>query len=199
LNKIMFDSEIFSECSATNVNQEAEARPRSDSDSTFSWQDDWASLFGDQIVNSSFLDELQSEASVSLSNCPPVMTNEASAYSDDSIFYNPEECSSLLDSACVSLKRKSDKMTREPETDSDIELDKKRARKNEQREINRLAAFRYRHKKMLERKELFIECELYRRKIEQMKKNVEQTLTEISDIKSQMLERYCNLSLSWLV
>jgi hypothetical protein len=56
------------------------------------------------------------------------------------------------------------------------------------KESNRAAAIRYRNKKLKERDELFAECERYAKKNADMRKRIDDTLTEISFIKSLLVE-----------
>jgi hypothetical protein len=56
------------------------------------------------------------------------------------------------------------------------------------KESNRAAAIRYRSKKLKERDQLFVECEAYAKRNAEMKKKIDDTLTEISFIKSLLVE-----------
>ena len=69
-----------------------------------------------------------------------------------------------------------------------VENKKKSVARTKKQETNRMAALRYRTRKMQERESLFIECDLCRRKIELIKNKIEQTLIEISSIKTQLLK-----------
>jgi hypothetical protein len=121
---------------------------------------------------------------------------------ESSISMTPDEFASLLDSACVSLKPETpvsmaslsttDVFTHTQAADTSV---KSVPRVREKRELNRAAALRYRVRKMQEREKLFLECELYRKKIEKIKKNIELTLVELSDLKSEMLQRCFNMSI----
>lgn len=63
-----------------------------------------------------------------------------------------------------------------------------RARTIDKKESNKAAAIKYRSKKLKERESLFAECEEYERRNAELKKKIEDTQSEISFIKSLLVE-----------
>jgi hypothetical protein len=108
------------------------------------------------------------------------MSDSASGVgSPHSSFFSPDEdetskmSSTLGSSSCTTISRVSGRR-------AGGQVNKK--------ESNRAAAIRYRNKKLKEREELFAECELYAKKNADMRKKIDDTLTEISFIKSLLVE-----------
>ncbi|CAF1020874.1 unnamed protein product [Brachionus calyciflorus] len=65
---------------------------------------------------------------------------------------------------------------------------KTRERTIDKKESNKMAAIRYRNKKLKEKDQLFTECEEYAKKIKDMRQKVADTQAEISFIKSLLVE-----------
>lgn len=63
-----------------------------------------------------------------------------------------------------------------------------RARVIDKKESNKVAAIKYRTKKLRERQTLFTECEEYEKRNAELKKKIDDTQTEISFIKSLLVE-----------
>ena len=62
------------------------------------------------------------------------------------------------------------------------------------KETNRAAAIRYRNKKLKQRDELFAQCEFYAQKNVEMKKWIDDTLVEISFIKTLLVEALVSIN-----
>lgn len=67
-------------------------------------------------------------------------------------------------------------------------LKRTRARTIDKKQSNKVAAVKYRNKKLKERDELFAECDKYASRNAQLRKMIEETQTEISFIKSLLVE-----------
>lgn len=63
-----------------------------------------------------------------------------------------------------------------------------RGRTIDKKQSNKVAAVKYRNKKLKEREILFAECEEYEKKNAELKRKIEDTQTEISFIKSLLVE-----------
>ena len=113
------------------------------------------------------IDPTVSELSMLLSDCVPSVENddESSQFS----FSSKQDASSPVSSS-DSIKR----------VKSRARVDKK--------ESNKAAAIRYRTKKTKERDDLFKECDLYAKKNGELKKRIDDLQTEISFIKSLLVE-----------
>ena len=77
--------------------------------------------------------------------------------------------------------------------DEHIMIDKPKMRRTRSRQIdkkesNKMAAIRYRNKKLKEKDQLFAECDEYAQKIKEMRQKVNDTQSEISFIKSLLVE-----------
>lgn len=76
-------------------------------------------------------------------------------------------------------------------------LKRTRARTIDKKQSNKVAAVKYRNKKLKERDELFAECEKYATRNTQLRKMIEETQTEISFIKSLLVEALIARNKSW--
>jgi hypothetical protein len=109
-------------------------------------------------------------SSDSVSSPPPSSSFDSYFYGSDSSVEN-----SLADTDIVSIDRK-------------MSIKKVKTGRVSKKESNRAAALRYREKKQREREQLFLECEFYAKKNSEMRKKIDDTMIEISFIKSLLVE-----------
>lgn len=125
-----------------------------------------------QCLIDSPTDPTVNELSMLLSDCVPSVENddESSQFSFSSHSESKQDASSPMSTSTDGIKR----------VKSRARVDKK--------ESNKAAAIRYRTKKLKEKDELFRECELYAKKNGELKKKIDDLQTEISFIKSLLVE-----------
>lgn len=140
------------------------------------------------------IDKLLDENSVEdlLSPNPPTIVNDSSeSFHSDSLSSPPP--SSMFDSYFMYGSDSGEGENSLADTDI-VSIDRKTSMKKvktgrvSKKESNRAAALRYREKKQREREQLFIECEMYAKKNAEMRKKIDDTMTEISFIKSLLVE-----------
>lgn len=110
-------------------------------------------------------------------------SNSASSPMSDSSYSIDED--SLMEPDSVVSSTDAEKIKR---------VRRSRGRRVDKKESNRNAAIRYRNKKVKERDDLFAECEQYAKKNADMKKKIDDTLTEISFIKSLLVEALISIN-----
>lgn len=141
------------------------------SPSTFAWNEQYE-ISSSNVSQLNNITKIEQELGNVLGQITPtdVMSVESPGSSDS---YDDEDDSSSRHSM---------------ETPSDRGLKRTRARTIDKKQSNKVAAVKYRNKKLKERDELFAECDKYASRNAQLRKMIEETQTEISFIKSLLVE-----------
>jgi hypothetical protein len=100
-------------------------------------------------------------------------------------------CCTNMSCDCITSEQEHSLMQTSSSSSSIPGIGHRKQRKNmyDKKESNRLAALKYRSKKVQQRQVLFEECQMYKKRIEEMKSNIEKTLEEISNMKSMLLQK----------